>query len=199
MELTPEQKMSVERLYENESLTDNLVDQDAKALLEWAQAQIVANTDEALVRAAVHAANQSGQEGAQALVAQASTFLDRELDSPRKEAARESDTSGLMTMSADHPAKRGNEIPASVTTSSSDLSARDNDTPAPKTMRPTDSIETGKYPGATVPQRPKDSAIRKSAREQNAEKSSRARVAPGTPAKKNTVKKRGAEKRKRKK
>ena len=71
--------MAIERLYENESLTDNLTDQDAKALLEWAQQQIISNTEGEMVTAAVSAANASGEQGVQALLTQASTFLAQEL------------------------------------------------------------------------------------------------------------------------
>lgn len=79
MELSSEQKSSLERLYENESLTDNLTDADAKAVLQWAQQQIIADTDGDLVRAAVNAANESGQAGAQLVVMQAANFLTQEL------------------------------------------------------------------------------------------------------------------------
>lgn len=73
--MTPEQKMNIERLYENESLTDNLNDADAKGLLQWAEQQITANTKAEVVTAAVQAANASGAQGVQALVSQASAFL----------------------------------------------------------------------------------------------------------------------------
>ncbi len=92
MELTPEQKISIERLYENESLTDNLTDNDARAVLEWAQQQIIAETDGELVKQAVRAANQSGETGVASLIAQASAFLGPAL------AARESDASSAMKM-----------------------------------------------------------------------------------------------------
>lgn len=80
MELTLAQQNAIARLYENESLTENLDDQSARALLEWAQGQIVANIADALVRAAVSAANSSGEQGVQALVATASTFLAQEIE-----------------------------------------------------------------------------------------------------------------------
>ncbi len=79
MKLTPEQQARIDRLYENESLTDNLTDGDAKALLDWAQKQIVADTDGELVTAAVRAANESGVQGAETLVAQANAMLTQEL------------------------------------------------------------------------------------------------------------------------
>ncbi len=77
--MTPEQQALIERLYENESLTDNLTDADAQALLKWAAEQIENATDGELVMAAVSNANQSGGEGVQALITQASSFLTKEL------------------------------------------------------------------------------------------------------------------------
>lgn len=71
--MDPQQQ--IERLYENESLTDNLTDTDARALLQWAEEQIRGRTDGALVTAAVRNANQSGTEGVQALLAHAQAFL----------------------------------------------------------------------------------------------------------------------------
>lgn len=80
MELTTEQQNAIARLYENESLTDNLDDADARIVLQWAQEQIIAHNDGELVQAAVNSANQSGAQGAQALVAQANTFLAQGLE-----------------------------------------------------------------------------------------------------------------------
>lgn len=79
MKLTPELKAQIERLYENESLTDNLDDAAARAVLKWAEEQIRGRADPGLVTAAVSAANQSGEQGARALVAHAGTFLTQEL------------------------------------------------------------------------------------------------------------------------
>jgi len=79
MDLTPEQKRGIERLHENESLTDNLDDASAQALLDWAEDRIRADTDSSLVTAAVSAANQSGEASVQALVNNASAFLAQEL------------------------------------------------------------------------------------------------------------------------
>ena len=86
--MTPEQQALIERLYENESLTDNLTDADAQALLKWAEEQIRNETDGELVTAAVSNANQSGAEGVQALLTQASTFLVHELHAREVSAAR---------------------------------------------------------------------------------------------------------------
>jgi DNA primase len=79
MKLTAQQRAALERLHESESLTDNLTDADAQALLEWAQQQIIADTDDDLVRAAVNAANTSGAQGAQILLMQANATLAQEL------------------------------------------------------------------------------------------------------------------------
>jgi len=79
MKLTAQQRAALERLHESESLTDNLTDADAQALLDWAQQQIIADTDGDLVRAAVNAANTSGAQGAQILLAQANATLAQEL------------------------------------------------------------------------------------------------------------------------
>lgn len=89
MELTSEQKMQIERLYENESLTDNLTDADARAVLQWAQQQILAATDGEMVAAAVRAANESGETGVAQLVAQADTFLAHELEARGMNGARD--------------------------------------------------------------------------------------------------------------
>lgn len=106
MELTPEQKMSIERLYENESLTDNLMDADAKALLEWAQQQIISDADGELVKQAVSVANQSGVEGVQALINNASTFLAQELTARGLNTTRVNDAAASMTMRAEDAATR---------------------------------------------------------------------------------------------
>lgn len=120
MELTPDQENAIARLYENESLTENLTDQDARALLEWAQGQIAASTDDTLVRAAVSAANASGEQGVQALVTQASTFLAQELAARDINAARASSPQTAQTMGQPAPAPAaavgGNET-AAVTSS----------------------------------------------------------------------------------
>jgi hypothetical protein len=75
MELTPEQSSALDRLAENESLTDNLTDEPARALLDWAQQQILKNFDSQIVTAAVSAANQEGDASAQTVVNRASKFL----------------------------------------------------------------------------------------------------------------------------
>ncbi|GEM_PF-2323305 len=77
--MTSEQQALIERLYENESLTDNLTDTDAQALLKWAAEQIQNDADGELVTTALGNANQSGVAGAQALVTQASSFLTQAL------------------------------------------------------------------------------------------------------------------------
>lgn len=112
MEPSSEQKLSIERLYENESLTDNLTDADAKAVLKWAQEQILQDKDGELVRAAVSTANASGQEGAQALVAQAANFLAQELQARATQPAPQSKESA-------------SEITESVEMNSRPMSAHD--------------------------------------------------------------------------
>lgn len=181
MELTPEQKMSVARLYDNESLTDNLMDQDAKAMLEWAQEQIIANKDEALVKAAVRAANLSGQEGAHTLIAHANAFLDQEAAERAKSRARESETAALMTMG------------------SSDASTRENDTTTPIRMSPTDSAGREKVVAAPATIRPNDSSVRDAMRALNAEKNSLAPIASTSPAKGIPAQKQRPKKRKKRK
>lgn len=78
----------IERLYETESLTDNLTDANAIILLQWAEAQLRANTDEALVAAALSTANQSDASESDALLAQAQTFLAQQLHAREITAAR---------------------------------------------------------------------------------------------------------------
>lgn len=75
-----QQQVLIERLYETESLTDNLTDTDAKALLKWAEGQIRNDTNGEIVIAAVGAANASGTQGVQALVAQANAFVVQQLN-----------------------------------------------------------------------------------------------------------------------
>ncbi len=120
MELTPEQQDAIARLYENESLTENLDDQSARALLEWAQGQIAANADDSLVRAAVSAANSGSERGAEAVVLQADGFLAQALALRADAATRlnESATSNKMSdSSAPTTDPTGDAIPAPVTTS----------------------------------------------------------------------------------
>lgn len=90
--MTPEQQALIEQLYENESLTANLTDGDAKAVLAWAQQQIIADADGELVRAAVSAANESGQAGAQTLITQAANFLAQELQVRAQQTATPSNS-----------------------------------------------------------------------------------------------------------
>lgn len=78
-QMDPEIQARIERLYENESLTDNLGDAGAKALLGWAEAQLRENTNEAMVIAAVSFANTNAGADTSALLAQAQTFLKQEL------------------------------------------------------------------------------------------------------------------------
>lgn len=106
MEPTPEQKQAIERLYENESLTENLTDTDARALLSWAQEQIASNADDKLVQAAVSAANNSGEQGAQALLLSADTFLAQEV------AARSNDSTATTTSAAPLPTAESTPEPA---------------------------------------------------------------------------------------
>lgn len=71
----------IERLYENESLTDNLTDAAAKTLLHWAEQQLCDNTDETLVVAAVGFANTCESTAPDAILTQAQTFLTEQLHS----------------------------------------------------------------------------------------------------------------------
>lgn len=86
--MDPEIQARIERLYENESLTDNLSDAGAKALLGWAEAQLRENTNEAMVTAAVGFANTSASADTSALLAQAQTFLKQELHAQETTDAR---------------------------------------------------------------------------------------------------------------
>jgi hypothetical protein len=96
--MDPVQKQAlIERLYENESLTDNLHDADAKALLKWAEEQIRNNTDGELVTAAVSTTNQSGTEGVQALLSQASAFLAQASQAQAVNAAPDAENTGATT------------------------------------------------------------------------------------------------------
>lgn len=97
MDPTPEQKLAIERLYENESLTENLTDGDARALLDWAEQQIAANTDDQLVQAAVSAANQSGQAGVQSLLLSANSFLAQEVSARTQDRSETRETAAAGT------------------------------------------------------------------------------------------------------
>lgn len=114
MELSSEQKRSIERLYENESLTDNLTDDEAKAVLNWAQEQITANHSGELVTAAVSAANQSGEQGAQALLAQANVFLVQELNARGMNATRARDADAPMSMAGGSAAPGDTDAPMTI-------------------------------------------------------------------------------------
>jgi len=114
--MTPEQQALIEQLYENESLTDNLSDVDAKALLKWAEEQVRNETDGGLVAAAVNNANQSGVEGAQALLTQASAFLVQELHAREANVARAADQTGA----GDETAAQGAPAPTASTMSDDD-------------------------------------------------------------------------------
>ncbi len=103
--------MAIERLYENESLTDNLTDQDAKALLEWAQQQIISNTEGEMVTAAVSAANASGEQGVQALLTQASTFLAQELTVRGMNTARAPEAEASASLDTKDSAREGTRTP----------------------------------------------------------------------------------------
>lgn len=100
MELTEQQKLQLGRLHENESLTDNLTDSDARALLQWADLQIRSDTDGDLVTAAVSAANQSGVEGAPNLLANAAAYLARELEARPSKVQRDKETPANQEMGA---------------------------------------------------------------------------------------------------
>ncbi len=99
MKLTTKQKMQIEQLYERESLTDNLTDTDAQALLKWAEQQILSSRPAELVTAAVSAANASGEQGAQQLVTQAASFLSKQLAARGMAAAPEGTGSTLTSSS----------------------------------------------------------------------------------------------------
>ena len=62
MALTEQQTAAIERLRENESLTGNLTDKPATAVLTWAEEQIKASAVYEDVVAAVKAANRTGAE-----------------------------------------------------------------------------------------------------------------------------------------
>ncbi|MFN8481592.1 MAG: hypothetical protein U0768_00870 [Anaerolineae bacterium] len=62
MALTEQQASAIERLRANESLTGDLTDRPATAVLQWAEEQIQANVVYEDVVAAVRAANRTGTE-----------------------------------------------------------------------------------------------------------------------------------------
>lgn len=129
MDLTPEQQARLARLYENESLTDNLTDTDAKAVLEWAQRKILGGAAEAdLVTAAVSAANQSGEEGAAALLLQADDFLAQEIKARTMDSAQPNQPH-LSTLDADAGAAR--EQTAEASSEKLDTASSSATTPTP--------------------------------------------------------------------
>lgn len=121
MKLTSSKKNAIAQLYENESLTSNLTDSDAHALLEWAQNQITANADSKLVQAAVSAANASGIQGAPQLLAQAAAFL-----------AQRAGTSNTPSPAIDNsPAPAQQITPVTVPPELVPAAAQTTDVPAP--------------------------------------------------------------------
>ncbi len=98
MELNREQRAHIEQLQETESLTDNLTDTEARALLDWAQTQIASNADLDSVKSALSAANASGEAGIEPLLARAAAFLNTQVgtrgtpvQTPHKKTAPASD------------------------------------------------------------------------------------------------------------
>lgn len=100
----------IERLYENEALTDNLTDGAARTLLHWAEQQLCDNADETLVTAAVSFANSSDSADPHALVVQAQSYLSEQL------RAHETDSTPPVTNAAAEPEQIKNPPPQSVLT-----------------------------------------------------------------------------------
>ncbi len=73
--MTDEIQSNLEALSEDEGLTDNLTDEPARALLNWAAQQIQAGLDLPSVRRAVRAANRDEIASPEAAVAAASAAL----------------------------------------------------------------------------------------------------------------------------
>ncbi len=162
MELSSEQKMALERLYENESLTDNLADADAKALLQWAQKQILDNTDSELVATAVRAANESGEMGVQAVIAQAASVLTQELTARQMNTAPKTTTPGILSADANagrDSAAESESFPMSASTAIAPDAPRDQTTQA-KTEQPLPSAQGDAKIGA----RKTNAAVRKGKR-----------------------------------
>ncbi len=76
MALTEQQAAAIERLRENESLTGNLTDKPAMAVLAWAEEQIKASAVYEDVVAAVRAANRTGTEDIDEALSAAQKSLD---------------------------------------------------------------------------------------------------------------------------
>ncbi|MDZ7379370.1 MAG: hypothetical protein ONB06_08485 [candidate division KSB1 bacterium] len=75
MSLSAEQRAALERLYENETLTSNLTDASAAAVLKWAEEQLNANAPEEKVLAALRHVNDAALTDPQQAVAAAQLFL----------------------------------------------------------------------------------------------------------------------------
>ena len=76
MALTEQQAAAIERLRENESLTGNLTDKPAMAVLAWAEERIKASAVYEDVVAAVRAANRTGTEDVDEALSAAQKSLD---------------------------------------------------------------------------------------------------------------------------
>lgn len=83
---TEEQLAALERLREHESLTDNLTDAPAKALLNWAEQQILRGVPADSVFAAVRAANRSAAQSDESALAVAQAALEK-VETPAQPAS----------------------------------------------------------------------------------------------------------------
>ncbi|MFN8470622.1 MAG: hypothetical protein U0822_00250 [Anaerolineae bacterium] len=94
MALTEQQAAAIERLRGNESLTGNLTDRSATAVLAWAEEQIRANAVYEDVVAAVRAGNRTGAEDVDEVLGAAHKTL------AAAQAARGAPSSAPLTESA---------------------------------------------------------------------------------------------------
>jgi len=130
--LSERQQRAAERILEDESLTEDLTDKPARALITWAseQASILAGeaerSDEQLaaalkhLRTAVRAAAASGEEEPTALVAQAQAALDQALGQaapqPQATSSQQAPAPAPTTAqpeAATQPANQGEQLPHS--------------------------------------------------------------------------------------
>lgn len=74
--MTEDQRAAIERMHENESLTGELTDPQARALLGWGEEEIQAGKSPDAVFAAIRTANKSGAQSESELLAVAQSHLD---------------------------------------------------------------------------------------------------------------------------
>lgn len=104
--MNDEMRHALEKLANDESMTDNLDDAAAKALLRWAEQQILAGNNPREVQTAARLANRDDLDGADAVVAVAIAAL-----KPRPVLVKGSGVKGQGSGDVDHIMTQSRELP----------------------------------------------------------------------------------------